>query len=99
MIVGLLHDVVEDTNFTFESLQNEIELTAEELQALKILTHDKNIPYLEYIAEIRKNSLATEVKFADLRHNMDTSRFTEKNLSADETRLKKYSAAYQLLIK
>ena len=54
MIVGLLHDVVEDTNFTFESLQNEIELTAEELVALKILTHDKNIPYLEYIAEVRK---------------------------------------------
>lgn len=97
IIVGLLHDVVEDTNFTFADLQNEIDLTAEELQALKILTHDKNISYFDYIAEIKKNSLAAKVKIADLQHNMDTARFTEKNLSADTERIKKYSRAYEIL--
>lgn len=97
IIVGLLHDVVEDTNFTFEDLQTEIELTEEELAALKLLTHDKNISYFDYIAEIKKNTLATKVKIADLKHNMKSSRFTEKDLSADAERIKKYSRAYEIL--
>lgn len=74
MIVGLLHDVVEDTNFTFEDLQK-IPLTDEEMQALKLLTHDKSIPYPDYIAKIKTNSLAKKVKFCDIDHNMDYSRF------------------------
>jgi len=74
MIVGLLHDVVEDTNFTFEDLQK-IPLTEEELQALKLLTHDKKIAYPDYIAKIKTNALAKKVKYGDLNHNLDYSRF------------------------
>ena len=74
MIVGLLHDVVEDTDFTFEDLQK-IPLTDEELQALKLLTHDKKISYPDYIAKIKTNSLAKKVKYCDLNHNFDYSRF------------------------
>lgn len=74
MIVGLLHDVVEDTNFTFEDLKK-IPLTEEELQALKLLTHDKKISYPDYIAKIKTNALAKKVKYCDLNHNLDYSRF------------------------
>ncbi len=74
MIVGLLHDVVEDTEITFEDLQK-IPLIDEELQALKLLTHDKKISYPDYIAKIKTNALAKKVKYRDLNHNLDYSRF------------------------
>ena len=74
MIVGLLHDVVEDTEITFEDLKK-IPLTEEELQALKLLTHDKKISYPDYIAKIKTNALAKKVKYCDLNHNLDYSRF------------------------
>ena len=96
IIVALLHDVAEDTNLTIENLRDEINLTAEEVLALKILTHDKNIPYFEYIQKIKTNSLATKVKIADLKNNSDLSRIslpTEKDLS----RVEKYQRALQIL--
>ncbi len=96
IIVALLHDVVEDSSKTFDELQREIPLTVEELQALKLLTHDKNIPYLEYIAQIKANELAAKVKAADLKHNSDLSRIknpTEKDLA----RVEKYRLALEIL--
>lgn len=74
MIVGLLHDVVEDTEITFKDLQK-IPLTDEELRALKLLTHDKSVAYPDYIAKIKTNALAKKVKYCDLNHNLDYSRF------------------------
>ena len=94
IIVALLHDVAEDTNLTIENLRDEINLTAEEVLALKILTHDKNIPYAEYIAKIKTSELAAAVKIVDLRHNSDLSRIPE-NLRTDKDlqRVEKYAAA------
>ena len=96
IIVALLHDVAEDTNFTVENLREEVNLTAEEFQALKILTHDKNIPYFDYIQKVKTNALATAVKIADLKNNSDLSRIpapTEKDLS----RVEKYKSALKIL--
>ena len=96
IIVALLHDTVEDSAKTFDELQKEISLTAEELQALKLLTHDKKVPYLEYVAQIKSNELAAKVKAADLRHNSDLSRLknpTEKDLE----RVEKYRLALKIL--
>ena len=50
-IVGFLHDVVEDTRYTFEDLENE-GFSEEVITALRLLTHDKETPYMEYIANI-----------------------------------------------
>lgn len=96
IIVALLHDVVEDGDKTFDELREEIPLTADELQALKLLTHDKNFPYLEYVARIKSNELAAKVKAADLKHNSDLSRLknpTEK----DFARAEKYRLALKIL--
>lgn len=96
IIVALLHDTIEDSAKTFDELREEIPLTAEELQALKLLTHDKKIPYLEYVAQIKSNELATKVKIADLKHNSDLSRLknpTEKDLQ----RVEKYQLALEIL--
>ncbi len=94
-VVALLHDVVEDTAITFEDLEKQ-GFSVEIINALKLLTHDKNTPYMEYVGEIKKNSIATKVKLADLRHNSDLSRLDivdEKALKRKE----KYEKAIKFL--
>ena len=49
-IVALLHDVVEDTNVTFDELEKNF--SPEVIEELKLLTHDKNVDYLEYVRKI-----------------------------------------------
>jgi len=74
--VALLHDVVEDTDITFEQL-SEFGFTDEIISALKYLTHDKEIPYPDYIEKIKENPIAKAVKLEDLKHNSDLSRYDE----------------------
>lgn len=96
IIVALLHDTVEDSAITFDELREEIPLTAAELDALRLLTHDDATPYLEYVAQIKTNALAAKVKAADLRHNSDLSRI--KNPTAkDLERVAKYRHALEIL--
>jgi (p)ppGpp synthase/HD superfamily hydrolase len=74
-IVGFLHDVVEDTRYDFDDLE-EIGFSEEVLSALRLLTHDKETPYMEYIERICKsgNKTAINVKLNDLRHNLARGR-------------------------
>ena len=71
--VALLHDTVEDTDISFEDLINE-GFNDSIINALKLLTHNDDTPYLEYVARIKENPLARKVKLADLRHNSDLTR-------------------------
>ena len=71
--VALLHDTVEDTLISFEDLINE-GFNDSIINALKLLTHNDDTPYLEYVARIKENPLARKVKLADLRHNSDLTR-------------------------
>ena len=93
--VALLHDVVEDTEFTFEDLEKE-GFTNEILEALKLMTHDDAVPYLEYVKEIKKNPIATAVKLADLNHNSDLTRLDVVDEKAKE-RVEKYKKAIEIL--
>ena len=68
-VVALIHDVVEDTDTTFEYLEKQ-GFSVEMINALKLLTHDKGVPYMDYVAEIKTNRIATVVKLADLRHTV-----------------------------
>lgn len=93
--VALLHDVVEDTDMTFEKL-SELGFTTEIIDALKLLTHDDSMPYMDYVKEIAKNPIAKAVKLADLAHNSDLTRLDivdEKALK----RAEKYKKAMELL--
>lgn len=69
-VVGFLHDVVEDTNVTFEDLEKEFD--KEIIDALKLLTHDKKESYWTYIDRIANssNAIAKAVKISDLTHNI-----------------------------
>ena len=94
--VALLHDVIEDTDITPEDLAAE-GFPAAVLEAIALLTHAPDVPYMDYVQEIGKNPVARAVKLADLTHNSDLSRLdtvTEDDLARNE----KYEKAKNLLM-
>ncbi|MDE6678819.1 MAG: HD domain-containing protein [Ruminococcus sp.] len=98
--VALLHDVIEDTEVTFEQLEQEF--PEEVITALRLLTHNKNTDYFDYIEKIVSNPVARKVKLADIEHNSDISRITDKNAVPAEKLIywkKKYSTARQIIEK
>ena len=72
-VAALLHDVVEDSAMTFDDLIKE-GFNEEIINALRLLTHKEDVPYMEYVKDIKKNETAKKVKLADLKHNSDLSR-------------------------
>ena len=96
-IVALLHDVVEDTHHTFDSLR-EAGFGDDVLRPLALLTRSAETEedYLAYVARIREDPVARAVKIADLTHNADLTRLptvTDK----DRSRAAKYQKALMLL--
>lgn len=99
-IVGLLHDILEDTDVDFKFITDRIPLTAEEAEALVLLTKNKDTSYMEYVKTVSKNRIAKKVKIEDLHHNTDVKRFYEANMETtdkDLERENKYYAALNLL--
>ena len=74
-IVGFLHDVVEDTKYSFDDLADE-GFSDEVISALRLLTHDKDTPYMTYLEQICQsgNMTAINVKINDLNHNLARGR-------------------------
>lgn len=94
-VCALLHDVVEDTSYTLADLKG-MGFSPEVMDALALLTHDKSIPYMDYVRRIRTNRIAAAVKLADLQHNSDISRLDVVDEPARE-RVKKYRQAMSIL--
>lgn len=78
-IVALLHDVIEDHGDQYD-LNYFIEkgMGKKVCQALDLLTHKKDVPYMDYIIKIKEDSIARKVKIADLKHNSDSQRLEGK---------------------
>lgn len=72
-VVALLHDVVEDTEYTLEDLAS-MGFSETVLAAVALLTHDMATDYMDYVRAIKENPVAKAVKLADLRHNADPTR-------------------------
>ena len=101
-IVGLLHDIPEDTGMAVEALAQLIELTDEEIAAIKLLTRQNGMSYTEYIDSIMEseNEIAINVKFEVLLHNMNLDRFNEVGIELtnwDKNRFDKYKKAFDKL--
>ena len=96
-IVGVLHDVIEDTSITIEYLSEE-GFSKEILDALLCVTKlSNNEDYDHFICRVMTNPLAVKVKINDLKDNMDITRLirvTEKDL----VRIRKYQKAYNRLM-
>ena len=95
-IVGVLHDVIEDTDWTFEKLEAE-GFSREVIEALTCVTKlSENENYDDFIERVKKNPLAVAVKINDLTDNMDIRRLPYLS-DKDVKRLKKYLKAYKKL--
>jgi len=93
--VALLHDVVEDTDITFEDLERE-GFPESVMAALRLMTHDDAVPYMDYVRGLWENSAAAAVKRADLRHNSDLTRLDFVDEAARE-RANRYAEAIRIL--
>lgn len=96
--VALLHDVVEDTSLTIEDLEQKFPNSVTEV--VKLLTHDDNVDYFDYVRKIKTNPIATKVKLADLEHNSDQTRNVGLNVPEEKLRYweEKYTKAQDILL-
>ena len=95
-IAGVLHDVVEDSEWTFEMLEKE-GIPKDVMDALRCVTKlSEDEDYDHFIARVKTNPLAVKVKLNDLKDNMDITRLEEVT-EKDLTRLNKYIRAYRQL--
>lgn len=96
IIVALLHDVIEDSNYELNDLVT-MGFSQIVVEAIACLTHNQNLTYDDYIEKISHNELAKKVKIADLKHNSDLSRL-DKITDNDIKRLNKYKRALEILL-
>lgn len=90
--IALLHDIVEDTNCTYEDLA-EAGFTDCIINAVKCLTKVDGQSYDEYKERVFSNVEAMLVKKADLRHNTDIRRLKGVR-EKDIARVAKYHQFY-----
>ncbi|MCU0707969.1 MAG: HD domain-containing protein [Pirellula sp.] len=98
MQAGLLHDVLEDTDATAETLRS-AGLAVEVVEAVELLTRTEGMPYGEYILRLAENPIAKEAKIADLWDNyrLDRVAYRSDHCEEDRHRIQQYILAYQFL--
>ena len=96
-LAALLHDVIEDTDYTANDLQK-MGYSADVVRAVELLTKSGDVPYIDEIKKIRDsgNLIAIAVKISDNLDNLDQVRLAEVS---PEMRLKagKYRASLEIL--
>jgi (p)ppGpp synthase/HD superfamily hydrolase len=95
-IVGILHDVVEDSDWTFEMLEAE-GFTDEIIDALRCITKQSDEDYDTFISRVMNRPLSLKVKLYDLEDNMDLSRL-KCITDADLIRYEKYKRVHDRLV-
>jgi len=94
-ITAVLHDVVEDSDWTVDDLRA-AGFSEAVVTAVDALTHREDESYEAFIERLKPDRLAVTVKLADLTDNMDLRRLsgvTPKDLE----RLEKYYRAWKTL--
>jgi (p)ppGpp synthase/HD superfamily hydrolase len=91
--VAILHDVVEDTDWTFERLERE-GFPRSILDALERVTRREDESYAEFVQRSAGSELSRQVKIADLEDNLDARRMTEVK-PEDAERLERYRRAWR----
>ncbi|MBD3222152.1 HD domain-containing protein [bacterium] len=95
MIVGVLHDVVEDTDWSLAELA-EAGFSEIVIQAIDAMTRRDDEPYEDFVRRAARNRIARCVKVFDLEDNMDPSRLARPS-AEDLARRKRYEAAHRFL--
>lgn len=92
---AVMHDLVEDTDYTFEQL-TKLGFSDKTIGILHLVTHQKDTDYMEYIKAIAVSDDATEIKLRDLEDNSNIVRL--KGIGKkDLDRIEKYHRAYLYL--
>lgn len=95
-IPAILHDLLEDfPEWNPESLVHLI--PQHHVRTIETLTKGKKEPYFDYITRVSWNDEAKRIKIADLRDNLDITRFKKQLTEKDIARLQKYQKAYLFL--
>lgn len=95
-LVGVLHDVVEDSDWTLDQLAAE-GFPDEVIAALDALTRRPEESYDQFLDRVVQHAIAVKVKQYDLEDNMNLLRLATVT-DADIQRLRRYHAAHQRLI-
>jgi guanosine-3',5'-bis(diphosphate) 3'-pyrophosphohydrolase len=95
-IAAILHDVIEDSEFTIEDLRKEGFSNAV-LLAVAALTKRENESRIDAALRASENEIARIVKLADNAENMDLSRIANPT-DKDYARLKEYEKVREILI-
>ena len=95
-IVAVLHDVVEDSDVTFEDLKRE-GFAAEVISGLRSVTKVAGESYEDFVARAARDPVGKAVKLADLMENSDLSRIAEPS-QKDLERVEKYGRAIAYLM-
>ena len=96
-VVGYLHDVIEDSDITYDDLLHKYNIPKVCCDAVDILSKTEGIDYKDYLIKVRENDLSRVVKIADMTHNSDLSRINSP-LKEDYERAKKYREAINMLL-
>ena len=95
MAVALLHDTIEDSPITAESLLD-AGIPSKIVDAVQSLTKSYGENYYQFIERVLKNELAIKVKKADIEDNLDVLRLDSMS-SKDLERVRKYHKAWKRL--
>lgn len=95
-IVAVLHDVVEDSDISFEDLEQE-GFSAEVINGLRAVTKVEGESYEDFVARAALDPVGKKVKLADLMENSDLSRIAEPS-QKDLERVEKYGRAIRYLM-
>lgn len=95
-ICAVLHDVVEDSEFTFEELRKQ-GFSEKVIDVLDCLTKRDGENYDEFIGRVLKNETACQVKLADINDNMNLTRI-ENPSEKDRERIRKYKKAVERIL-
>lgn len=96
MIVGILHDVVEDTPITIDMLRLE-GFSDDILTAIECVTKRRGESYGTFIDRVLTNPLATQVKLYDMEDNMNRDRIPYPT-PKDEARFRKYEKYHKVIL-
>ena len=97
MVIGVLHDTVEDTPVTLDMLRLE-GFSEEVLSALSCITKKQGEDYGDFIGRVLTNPLATQVKLYDIEDNLNRDRIPYPT-PKDEARFKKYEKYHKIILK
>lgn len=95
-MVGVLHDVVEDSQLTFEDLRR-MGYPDEVITPLEGVTRRADESYEAFVTRSQAHPVARRVKLADLEDNMDVRRYSSDLTGPDLARLNRYRRAWAQL--